>query len=87
LLIGRTDFRWKEYRTLAEFDGKVKYEDRYLASGESAADVLWQEKKREDELRRLGYEIVRIIWADLDKPLLIARRVRDAFKLGQRRAA
>jgi predicted transcriptional regulator of viral defense system len=61
----RTDFAWPERRLIAEFDGKSKY-CRDLAEGESAGDVVWREKLREDWLRRthrVGVE--RIIWVDL----------------------
>jgi len=45
----------------------------------AAAEVLWQEKRREDRLRALGLEVVRIVWADLYRPEALAARVRQAF--------
>lgn len=44
---------------VVEFDGMVKYE--------SARD-LRAEKVREDRLRSLGFEVVRLVWADLANP-------------------
>lgn len=54
--IGRVDFVWDGLGVIAEFDGEVKY-----GKGES----VFEEKKREDRLRELGYEVVRITWSDL----------------------
>ncbi len=53
-----------------EFDGRVKYgrgADEVDPFGHRRAgrDVLWQEKRREDTLRELGYEVVRVVWSDL----------------------
>lgn len=46
-------------RVLVEFDGRSKY---------SSAQDLWDEKRREDRIRSLGWEIVRLTWADLHRP-------------------
>jgi len=42
--------------------------------------VLWKEKRREDRLRRLGYVVVRLTWADLERPGGVAAAVRRAIK-------
>ena len=47
-----------------EFDGKVKYTDPWR--GRSPERVLWDEKRREDELRALDVRFVRIADADVD---------------------
>ena len=62
-LIARVDFGWEEYRTLGEFDGRMKY-DGSLAPGQDPREVLWAEKRREDRLRELGWQVVRWVWAD-----------------------
>lgn len=79
-LVGRADFGWLEQRTLGEFDGRGKYglEPGYLT--EAAGEALWQEKRREDRLRALGWEIVRWTWSDLFHPEILAERVRAAFR-------
>lgn len=64
------DFRWKEHRTIAEFDGLVKYE---------APGALAAEKLREDRLREQGEEVVRFTWPDLDRPQMVRTRVQEAF--------
>lgn len=67
--VARCDFRVAGTRTLVEFDGRMKYDDR---------SVLFAEKRREDELRGLGWQVVRVVWADLGQPAQIIRRVRGA---------
>ncbi|WP_139196578.1 MULTISPECIES: hypothetical protein [unclassified Curtobacterium] len=51
--IGRVDFWFPEHGVVLEFDGRSKYVDPVLrAAGRSAADVVVDEKRREDRLRR-----------------------------------
>ncbi|GAA4118405.1 type IV toxin-antitoxin system AbiEi family antitoxin domain-containing protein [Knoellia locipacati] len=71
-LVGRVDFLVHGTNVIVEFDGRMKYD-----SGDPA--VLWAEKKREDALRRLGYVVVRITWADLERPGAAAAKVRSAI--------
>ena len=52
----RADFRIKGTRILVEFDGATKY-----AVGDRA--TLFEEKRREDALRRVGWVVVRLVWA------------------------
>jgi hypothetical protein len=78
LLVARVDFLFEEYRTIAEFDGKVKYTGE-LTPGTDPTDVLWHEKKREDRLRAMGFEIVRITWANLNDVSALGAKVRAAF--------
>lgn len=75
--VGRVDFDLPDLETVVEFDGKVKY-GRYVPEGKSAADVLWDEKRREDRIRATGRQVVRIAWSDLDHPELVDRMIRDA---------
>ncbi len=56
--VARVDFVVAGTNVVVEFDGKVKY-------GDGGADALMAEKRREDRLRRLGYAVVRVTWADL----------------------
>lgn len=71
-LVGRVDFIVRGTNVIVEFDGRMKYD-----SGDPA--VLWAEKKREDALRRLGYVVVRLTWADLERPGAAAAKVRSAL--------
>lgn len=77
-------------RVVIEFDGRVKYgrpSDTPDPFGrmQSPEQVLWQEKAREDHLRELGYEVVRVTWADLQNPTALAARIRAAIERARRR--
>ncbi|MDQ2756300.1 MAG: hypothetical protein M3Y71_07015 [Actinomycetota bacterium] len=73
-----------------EFDGKVKYGrtiDRVDQHGRRVTpqEVLWLEKKREDRLRELGYEVVRVTWAELDDLPALTQRIRAAINRARAR--
>jgi very-short-patch-repair endonuclease len=70
-LIGRVDFLVAG-RVVVEFDGLVKY------AGAEGREALAAEKRREDRLRRAGYAVVRITWAELSDPAALVRRIRAA---------
>jgi len=72
-LVGRVDFLFRAQRTVVEFDGLVKYGS---ADGRQA---LVDEKRREDALRSLGYQVVRLTWRDLHDPGLVDRQIKAAF--------
>lgn len=55
----RVDFVVEGTRVIVEFDGAAKY---------ASHDDLLAEKRREDELRAMGYVIVRLMWSDLERP-------------------
>lgn len=61
----RSDFDWR-CRLVGEFDGLHKY-GRLRRQGESVADAVVREKRREDALNRSGIKVVRWIWADLEQ--------------------
>jgi hypothetical protein len=83
-LVGRSDFGWPDTRTLGEFDGRVKY-GRLLRPGQQPGDAVFEEKRREDELRDCGWEVARWTWPDLDKPRRVGDRLQRAFRRGGRR--
>jgi Transcriptional regulator, AbiEi antitoxin len=62
-LVAVVDAWFQEAAVAVEFDGRVKYTDPWR--GRSPERVLWEEKRREDELRALGVRVVRIADADL----------------------
>lgn len=84
--IARVDFADPEVGLVGEFDGKVKYEE-LVGVGETAADVVMREKRRENELRALGWEIVRWGWQDLQYPDLLVKRILAARDRGRRQPA
>ena len=71
--VGRVDFLFRAQRTIVEFDGMVKY------AGADGRQALIDEKRREDALRSLGYQVVRLTWRDLHDPALVSHLVREAF--------
>ena len=62
-LVGVTDGWFEEAAVAVEFDGRVKYTTPWR--GRSPEQVLWEEKRREDEMRALDIRFVRIADADL----------------------
>lgn len=84
-LAGRSDFCWEDRRTLGEFDGKIKY-GRALNPGQALEEVLFAEKRREDALRALAWEVVRWIWEDIWRPAALLGRLNAAFERGRSRA-
>ena len=61
--VARVDAWYDDAAVALEFDGKVKYADP--TGGRSPADVLWQEKRREDRVRELDVRVVRVVKADM----------------------
>lgn len=62
-LIGYVDFWWPEFNLIGEFDGYGKYLREELLAGQSTADAVIAEKKREDTLRRCGPTVTRWDWS------------------------
>lgn len=62
-MVGVVDGWFEEAAVAVEFDGRVKYDNPWR--GRSPERVLWEEKRREDELRGLDIRVVRIADADL----------------------
>jgi hypothetical protein len=68
--VGRVDAWFDEPGIAVEFDGLVKYTDPYR--GRTPAQVLWDEKRREDLIRDLDVPVVRVVQEDLprlDRPV------------------
>ena len=84
-VIARVDFYWVAFRTVGEFDGKKKYGE-LVPAGQTAADVVFDEKRREDAVRGQDHEFVRWIWEDCWRPGVIRHRVLAAFGRGRRAA-
>ncbi|MGY1749366.1 type IV toxin-antitoxin system AbiEi family antitoxin domain-containing protein [Modestobacter sp. SYSU DS0511] len=61
--VARVDAWYDDAAVAIEFDGRVKYEDP--RGGRTPAQVLWEEKRREDAARDLGARFVRVAQADL----------------------
>ena len=75
-LVARLDFAWEDFGVFVEFDGKEKY-TKYRRDGETLEQFLMREKKREELVCQLtGWVCIRVTWADLAAPELLARRIR-----------
>lgn len=74
----RVDFLFAAQWTVVEFDGMLKYQ--------TAKDVQ-QEKVREDRLRAMGYEVVRLTWDDLRHPDRVRHLISAAFERAARSRA
>lgn len=72
----RVDFCWPEQMVVVEMDGLAKYTD-------NAGRKVAAQTKRDNELRRLGYEIIHVTWAELlGEP---ARVVEDIWRALRRK--
>ncbi len=75
----RGDFLVGEH-VIVEFDGRVKYRAADGATSKQVHEVVWAEKQREDRIRRERKLVVRVVWADLDRPRLLQSAVRAAVR-------
>ncbi len=66
----RADLGWTAFRLLAEFDGRVKYVPGALGAGHDAGRALFDEKRREDQLREERWGVVRVTSSDGAGPAL-----------------
>jgi hypothetical protein len=73
--VARVDFYFPQWRLVVAVDGKEKY----LTNPNAA----WEEKLQQDALHELGYEVVRLRWADLEAGHEV---VREKVQAGIRRA-
>jgi hypothetical protein len=72
-LIGRADFFWREFGTIAEADGALKYAD----SGQARARA---QLRRDAKLREAGFEVVHFDWQQIYwNPARVAAAVHAAF--------
>lgn len=76
--VARVDFLVEEYGVVIEVDGMGKYDD---------IRDLRAEKVREDRLRELGYEVVRLTWSELSDPDTVVRKVVAAVSRSRTRSA
>ncbi|TLP75532.1 hypothetical protein [Nesterenkonia sphaerica] len=74
----RVDFCWEEERVIGEFDGRTKYMSREFRNGKDPAEVVFEEKQREDALRRASWTVVRWTWEDFKQPERLGRFLANA---------
>src|SRR5665648_739456 len=68
-----SDLGWPEWRLLAEYDGRAKYE----ANG-SASEAVIQEKRRQSAVEEADWRMLRITKEDVAQPATLVRRVKCA---------
>jgi hypothetical protein len=69
--VGRADFYWQQYRTIAEADGMAKYDDPRRAREQIRRDI---------RLRDARFKVVHFTWAELFRtPGLVVERIRTAL--------
>jgi hypothetical protein len=72
------DFFWPKSGVIGEFDGVGKYLREEWMDGRTAAQVVVDEKWREDRLRRTGLRVVRWGWDVARRPVALAHVLRAA---------
>jgi hypothetical protein len=60
--VWHVDFWWPAFNLIGEFDGKAKYTDEKYLRGRTPAQVLYDEKIREDDLRAARHGFARWPW-------------------------
>lgn len=73
-------------RLVLEFDGRKKYRAAQGKNQKEVEEIVWAEKRREERITGLGYIVFRLVWADLDKPVVVAAKIRDALRRLDQRA-
>ena len=75
-VVGRVDFLWRQFWTVAEVDGRMKYGDPNRAV---------QQLDRDRLLRDAGYEVVHFGWQHINEsPGYVNAAIRKAFERGRR---
>ena len=72
--IGRVDVLWPEAKVIGEVDGRSKY---------ATPDDVYREKRREDALRAMGFEVIRWGSSDLRSRALALRITRTLERRGR----
>jgi predicted transcriptional regulator of viral defense system len=85
--VGTVDFWWPEQNLIGEFDGVAKYIRQEFTQGKSAAEVVVEEKNRENRLRAAdkGHGMTRWDWAIAISPSLLFDRLAGAGLRSTRR--
>ncbi len=81
-LVARVDLAWPEHGVFLEFDGREKY-FKYRRDNETLDQFILREKRREEIVCAItGWTCIRVTWADLANPELVAMRIRNLLFAG-----
>lgn len=76
-IIGRADFLWRDFRTVGEADGAIKYADPARAIAQLDRDA---------RLRAAGFEVVHFTWRQITRtPDQVIASIQVAFRRGSAR--
>ncbi|WP_022911108.1 type IV toxin-antitoxin system AbiEi family antitoxin domain-containing protein [Aestuariimicrobium kwangyangense] len=79
-IIGASDFAWESEGVLGEYDGEGKYCE-LARPGESPADVVRREKRRQEAMETEGWVFARWGKEELARPHLLRDRILAAFRI------
>ncbi|MFO7690211.1 MAG: hypothetical protein R6W83_06605 [Cryobacterium sp.] len=71
--IAFVDFFWRSINRVGEFDGRGKYITEEFTQGRTTAQVVLDEKRREDRVRALGPTFSRWDWETARDPVVFGR--------------
>lgn len=77
-LVGIVDFWWPDAEVIGEFDGIGKYLREAFTVGRDVAEVVLEEKHRENRLRALGPRVARWDWTVARNLAALRRRLSEA---------
>jgi hypothetical protein len=78
MFVATTDFWWPDYNLTGEFDGRGKYLREEYSNGRTTAQVVIDEKIREDKLRALGPGMSRWVWEEALSTAALRRKLSSA---------
>ncbi len=76
--VATVDFYWEDYQLVGEFDGRGKYMKPEYLMGRTPAQVVIDEKNRENRIRATGVGVVRWEWPTAQSPEALARELTSA---------
>ena len=84
--VGFSDFAWPDEGVLGEYDGLGKYTE-LSRPGETPADVMRREKRRQEAMEALGWVFARWGKEEMAQPHLLRQRIQGAFAIARNRQA
>lgn len=84
-VLGFADFGWPDEGVLGEYDGQDKYA-ALARPGETPADVVRREKRRQESMEARGWVIARWGKVELARPERLRTRLESAFEIAAGRA-